>query len=342
MTEPDVELPFYGPQGAINPSGDLIIENSAWRDYMFEQRAPERRSPYPAVGAEDRQPRQPGDLPGDDGRPGPARAEPAARDDGRHRQPAVLPPLLDEQDQLVPRRDLHRAAPDRTRELPPAGAAPARRADLLHRRDQRPHGPPRSRAHAPGPHGPPRLVPHADEGRPQGHLRSLPRQGLARSGARLARAPRRDRPDHERLLAGDDRADLLDGADERASRGAAGVHVEPPRRRDDGGRVGNGGRRPVRRARDARRRHPRGGPRSRRPCVPAGPRVEPHLDQDARRLARPPPGIREGRALQRVAERAVRRARARARRHGRRDRVLRRELRRRGRRPAVGRRGSRR
>jgi len=38
---------FYGPSGAINPSGDVIIESSAWRDYMFEQRAPERHSPYP-------------------------------------------------------------------------------------------------------------------------------------------------------------------------------------------------------------------------------------------------------------------------------------------------------
>jgi ATP-dependent Zn protease len=39
---------FYGPWGALNPSGDLICENQAWRDWMFEQRAPERRSPYPA------------------------------------------------------------------------------------------------------------------------------------------------------------------------------------------------------------------------------------------------------------------------------------------------------
>ena len=44
---PDYELPFYGPLGAINESGDLIIETRAWRERMFEQRAPERRSPYP-------------------------------------------------------------------------------------------------------------------------------------------------------------------------------------------------------------------------------------------------------------------------------------------------------
>jgi ATP-dependent Zn protease len=40
-------LPYYGPNGAMNPSGDLIVETRAWRDHMFEQRAPERRSPYP-------------------------------------------------------------------------------------------------------------------------------------------------------------------------------------------------------------------------------------------------------------------------------------------------------
>jgi ATP-dependent Zn protease len=43
----DFSREYYGPMGAINPSGDLIIETSEWRDYMFEQRAPERKSPYP-------------------------------------------------------------------------------------------------------------------------------------------------------------------------------------------------------------------------------------------------------------------------------------------------------
>src|SRR5579862_453673 len=39
---------YYGPWGALNPSGDLICENAAWRDHLFNLRAPERRSPYPA------------------------------------------------------------------------------------------------------------------------------------------------------------------------------------------------------------------------------------------------------------------------------------------------------
>ena len=38
---------FYGPMGAINPGGDLIVESEAWRDHLFAQRAPEPRSPYP-------------------------------------------------------------------------------------------------------------------------------------------------------------------------------------------------------------------------------------------------------------------------------------------------------
>jgi len=39
---------YFGPWGAQNPSGDVIVESREWRDYMFELRAPERTSPYPA------------------------------------------------------------------------------------------------------------------------------------------------------------------------------------------------------------------------------------------------------------------------------------------------------
>ena len=43
----DWSRPFYGQFGSVNPSGDVIVESTEWRDYMFEQRAPERRSSYP-------------------------------------------------------------------------------------------------------------------------------------------------------------------------------------------------------------------------------------------------------------------------------------------------------
>ncbi len=38
---------FYGTWGAVNSSGDLVVESPAWRDYLFALRAPESRSPYP-------------------------------------------------------------------------------------------------------------------------------------------------------------------------------------------------------------------------------------------------------------------------------------------------------
>ncbi len=39
---------FYGPYGALNPSGDLILETRGWRDRLFAEREPPRPSPYPA------------------------------------------------------------------------------------------------------------------------------------------------------------------------------------------------------------------------------------------------------------------------------------------------------
>ena len=42
------EPTFYGEWGALNPSGDVIVETPEWREYLFRMRAPEPRSPYPA------------------------------------------------------------------------------------------------------------------------------------------------------------------------------------------------------------------------------------------------------------------------------------------------------
>ncbi len=38
---------YYGPWGALNPTGDVIVENEAWREHIFRIRAPESRRPYP-------------------------------------------------------------------------------------------------------------------------------------------------------------------------------------------------------------------------------------------------------------------------------------------------------
>jgi ATP-dependent Zn protease len=39
---------FYGPNGSLTPTGDLILETRGWRDRMFEQRDSRPSSPYPA------------------------------------------------------------------------------------------------------------------------------------------------------------------------------------------------------------------------------------------------------------------------------------------------------
>jgi len=36
------DFSFYGPWGAQNPSGDLVVETQRWRERLFEQRAPSR------------------------------------------------------------------------------------------------------------------------------------------------------------------------------------------------------------------------------------------------------------------------------------------------------------
>jgi ATP-dependent Zn protease len=38
------DLLFFGPHGALNPSGDMILETRAWRDRLFTARAPEAPS----------------------------------------------------------------------------------------------------------------------------------------------------------------------------------------------------------------------------------------------------------------------------------------------------------
>jgi cell division protease FtsH len=38
---------FHGPNGALTPTGDLVLETRAWRERLFAERAPKRPSPYP-------------------------------------------------------------------------------------------------------------------------------------------------------------------------------------------------------------------------------------------------------------------------------------------------------
>ena len=55
---------FYGPWGAVNPSGDLICENAAWREWMFRQRAPGAALAVPGLVHASSRDRQPGHVPG--------------------------------------------------------------------------------------------------------------------------------------------------------------------------------------------------------------------------------------------------------------------------------------
>ncbi len=43
------DLAFYGPHGALNPSGDLILESRAWREKLFAARAESPRALYPPL-----------------------------------------------------------------------------------------------------------------------------------------------------------------------------------------------------------------------------------------------------------------------------------------------------
>ena len=52
MQPPSLEdFLFFGPNGALNPTGDMILETRAWREKLFAQRAPEPRVAVPALGA---------------------------------------------------------------------------------------------------------------------------------------------------------------------------------------------------------------------------------------------------------------------------------------------------
>jgi cell division protease FtsH len=39
---------FYGPMGALNPSGDLVLETPAWRERLFASRGQTQATPFPA------------------------------------------------------------------------------------------------------------------------------------------------------------------------------------------------------------------------------------------------------------------------------------------------------
>ena len=184
------EPPMYGPWGALTPTGDLVLENRQWRDRLFMSRAEPTApaAPGPLGAVRDRI--QGVMFPGMGGMGGGlALNQLLVQMDGVDEPPAMrkfftnrINTFLDAT-YLVPQQDRQAAAADQA-------AQAAARAGLLHRRHQRPPRGARPGAHPPRPHGPPHLVPHADQGRPQGHLRPLPGPRQPRGRSRPPRAPR--------------------------------------------------------------------------------------------------------------------------------------------------------
>ena len=174
------ELLFFGPLGSRDPSGDLIVETRAWRDRLFDSRAPQ------PVGVSGFQLRMasvynfmfPGGMGGMGG--GMALNQLLVVMDGID-NPPFMRRVLHEQAQHAARRDLHRSPGDRQGEAAASGGAPAQRPDLLHRRHERADRPPRPRSDPPGPDGPARLVPDAEQAGSPRHPRPLHREGVPRA-----------------------------------------------------------------------------------------------------------------------------------------------------------------
>ena len=249
--------------------------------------------------------------------------------DGRRRQPAVHPPRLHEQDQPAPRRAVHRPAQDR------AGARCAcrSRSRAATRSTSSARRTSRSTQLDPALTRPGRMGRHV-------WFRTPTKQDRLDIFdlylAKVAHDAELDRPERRDEIAritsgyspGDDRAGLLARADVRAPRGQGGVRVARTSSRrwstlESGTAIGvdyvPGETRAV--------AIHEAGPRGRRSRLHEGPRVDASVDPHARRLARPPPGAREGGALQPLPQRGDRPDHLGPRLDGGRARLLRRERR---------------
>ena len=169
-------------------------------------------------------------------------------------------------------------------------------------RGDQPGRQPRPGAAATGPLRPAAHLRAAEQERPPGADRPLPRHQGARPRARRRGAARRAGRGHPGLLAGDDRAPLRRGAGQRGPPRRAGDELE--RRRQGaagrGGRHGAAGR--LHRPREAADRHPRGRARHGRLAGRAGaPARGPH-DHQAPLGARPAGARRPRRGLHPVAQ----------------------------------------
>ena len=156
---------FYGPNGSLTPTGDIVIESRAWRERLFAERAEVPASAYPPImdKINDKVRRfYPGMGMGGGG--GMALNQLLVVMDGIDEPPMMrkfftnrINTFLDAMF-VIPRKVGPVSAPDATPEAAPG-------ADLLHRRLQRPDRAARPGPHAGRPDGSAHLVPDADEER---------------------------------------------------------------------------------------------------------------------------------------------------------------------------------
>ena len=207
---------YYGPHAARSPRpATSCSRRDAWRERHVRRSAPSRRAPAipDALAApEQRHPQRDDARHGRHGRR--HGAQPAADRDGRHRRPAVLR-KSSRRTGSTPVLDALYIVPQRVGKVRAAAASRRSRANTQIYFIGACNVP--IEALDPALTRPGRMGRHIrfrtpTQGRPQGHLRPLPRQGLARARPRHRPPPRRARAHHGRLLAGDDRAGLLDGA----------------------------------------------------------------------------------------------------------------------------------
>ena len=320
---------FYGPLGSRDPSGDLIVETRAWRDRLFEQRAPVSYGVPSGMYARLGQFYNfmfPGGM-GGMGGGGLALNQLLVVMDGIDNPPwmrrtftSKLNTMLDASF-IVPRRlgnvrlRLPAARPRKDQiyfigatnvpidRLDPALIRPGRMGRHVWFR-----------------------TPTKDDR--LDILELYIGKVCARPRARPAEPARRDRADHERVLPGDDRAGDVDGVDHRAPHRPDGIRVGRSRRGRHDPRRRHGDRVRVRPARATRGCDSRGRPRGRGPCLHDQSRVDPSDDQEARRPGRrrPPLDDREGGASLLVPARDVPGYHLGPRRDGGRARRLRREL----------------
>ena len=307
------DFSFYGQWGAQNPSGDLIVETRRWRERLFDQRAPSRWT-NPIVNKIVNQ--FPGGMLG--GMMGGGQL--------------ALNQLLVVMDGIDSPPFMRRVLTNRINTLLDASYIVPRRIGKIPLRipRARPRGEqiyfigatnvPMDRLD-PALTRPGRMGRHVWFRTPTKDDRKdvfdlYLEQGRARARARHTATAGRDRAHHERLLAGDDRPGLLDGAHQRTARGEDRVRLGASRAGDDHARVGHGDQRPLPGARASLRRDPRSRTRRDGARLPPRSRVEPALHAHARRFARTPPDVRAGGAVQPLATRGYGRADPRSRSHG--------------------------